>query len=312
MLQQTTVAAVKSYFTTFLARWPTVEALAAAPDAEVMQAWAGLGYYARARNLLACARVVATEHGGRFPQEEDTLRSLPGIGPYTAGAIAAIAFDRPCIAQDGNVERVAARLEALETPLPAARPAIGAVVREMLAKDRPGDFAQALMDLGATICTPRGPACVLCPLTGDCAAARRGDPEGFPVKPAKAPKPRRRGAAFVLLSNDLVALEQRPPRGLLGGMSAFPATPLTLDIDPAEALAHAPLEARWRRLPGDVTHVFTHFALDLSVFVATIPLAAAAPRNCRWAARATLDKEGLPTLMRKAAVHAELIVARPD
>ncbi len=309
MLQRTTVAAVESYFTAFLQRWPTVEALAQAPLDDVLAAWAGLGYYARARNLHACARLIAEKFEGRFPDEEAALMRLPGVGPYTAAAIAAIAFDRPCVAQDGNVERVVARLFAISTPLPRAKAEIRERAASFLARERPGDFAQALMDLGATICTPRAPQCLLCPLAADCAAAQLQRPEAFPVKPEKIKKPHRRGAAFVLWRGDKVLLRRRPEKGLLGGMFGFPSTPLEQDVSPQEFAAHAPMKARWRPLPGAVRHVFTHFSLELCVFAAEIAKPPSIGENCRWANACGMDKEGLPTLMRKVAVHAGLIRA---
>jgi len=311
MLQQTMVATVERYFAKFLARWPTVEALAAAPPEDVLAEWAGLGYYARARNLHACARAVATEHGGRFPRGEEALRRLPGVGPYTAAAIAAIAFDSPCVARDGNVERVVSRLFAISAPPRRAKAEITERAGSFLSRERPGDFAQALMDLGATVCSPRAPDCGRCPLNGACAARRDGTPEAFPVKSPKSGKPRRRGAAFVLLCGDRALLRRRPPKGLLGGMMSFPATPLTRDVDPADARAHAPLRARWSALDRTVIHVFTHFSLELTVFTARIeppaPEPARLPPNCLWAEVARLDKEGLPTLMRKTAICAGLV-----
>ncbi len=307
MLQQTTVATVKAYYQTFLARWPTVEALAAAPLEEVLAAWAGLGYYARARNLHACAGRVARDHGGRFPQSETALRSLPGVGPYTAGAIAAIAFDAPATAIDGNVERVMARLHAVATPLRQAKPLLREKVEAMLPAARAGDFAQALMDLGATICTPRAPKCGVCPLAADCAAYRAGAADAYPIKEKKAPKPKRRGAIFVLRRGDATLVSRRPPKGLFGGMSVFPATPFDRDVAPDEWLAFAPCPADWRALPETVAHVFTHFALDAAILVASATAAGPVAADCRWAARRDLDKEGLPTLMRKAASLAGLL-----
>ncbi|WP_363345791.1 A/G-specific adenine glycosylase [Methylocystis echinoides] len=307
MLQQTTVATVRGYYEAFLARWPTVEALAAAPLEDVLAAWAGLGYYARARNLHACAGRVARELGGRFPQSEAALRGLPGVGPYTAGAIAAIAFDAPSAAIDGNVERVMARLHAIAAPLRQAKPLVREKVEEMLPAARAGDFAQALMDLGATVCTPRAPNCGACPLAADCVAYRCGVAEAYPIKGKKAEKPKRRGAIFVLQRGDFALLARRPPKGLLGGMSAFPATPFDRDVPPDDWLGFAPCPAAWRALPESVAHVFTHFALSATVFVARTtsprPLGSAG----RWAALSDLDKEGLPTLMRKAAAAAGLL-----
>jgi A/G-specific adenine glycosylase len=305
MLQQTTVEAVKPYYAAFLARWPSVEALAAAPAEQVMKAWAGLGYYARARNLHACAQEIAAR-GGAFPRDEASLLALPGIGPYTAAAIASIAFDAPCVAVDGNVERVVARLFAVERPAGEAKRELRDRAQSLAPGLRAGDFTQALMDLGATVCAPHGPRCDDCPFHGACEAARRGAPEAFPVKPPKQPKPERRGAAFVLLSDGAALLRTRPPRGLLGGMSEFPSTPFRADLDPRAARLHAPAAARWRELPGAVEHVFTHFSLRLTIFSATLPPPRPSIDDCRWTELARLSAEGLPTLMRKVAAHAGL------
>ena len=266
MLQQTTVPHATSYFLKFLQRWPSVEALAAAPDDAVMAAWAGLGYYARARNLLACARAVAGAHGGVFPTSEDGLRSLPGVGGYTAAAITAIAFDQPANVVDGNVERVVARLYAVETPLLAAKPEITALAAILAKGPRPGDWAQALMDLGSLVCRPKAPLCDRCPLAADCQARAGGAPETYPRRAKKADRPRRRGGAFVLLWDDKVALVRRPPKGLLGGMLGLPTTDWRTKAWPeADALAAAPAPASWRRL-GEIEHTFTHFALTLEVY----------------------------------------------
>ncbi len=265
-LQQTTVPHATPYFLKFLTRWPTVSELAAAPDAEVMAAWAGLGYYARARNLLACARAVASEHGGVFPDTAEGLQALPGVGAYTAAAVAAIAFDRAANVVDGNVERVMARLHAVETPLPDAKPALKVLAGDLVTADRPGDWAQALMDLGATICRPKAPLCDLCPLSMACKALAAGAPETYPRKTPKADRPRRYGAAYLLVRKGEVALVQRPPKGLLGGMLGLP----TSDWGPSplsarQVLAAAPTPADWRHV-GDIDHVFTHFALTLQVW----------------------------------------------
>ena len=261
MLQQTTTPHATPYFEAFTARWPTVSDLAAADDADVMAAWAGLGYYARARNLLACARVVAGEHGGVFPDSEAGLLALPGVGAYTAAAVAAIAFGRPANVVDGNVERVMARLFAVETPLPAARPELRRLAATLVSDDRPGDWAQALMDLGATVCRPGRPLCERCPLTGWCAAFQSGRPERWPLKTPKAERPRRRGVAWVLRDGEgRVALVRRPDTGLLGGMLGLP----TSDWSSAPVEAAPPAAADWRHA-GTVEHVFTHFALTLEV-----------------------------------------------
>jgi len=305
MLQQTTVAAVGPYFSKFLERWPTVENLAAAPDEEIMRAWAGLGYYSRARNLLACARAIVARGG--FPADEPGLRELPGIGPYTAAAIAAIAFGQRAVVVDGNVERVVARQFAIETPLPQAKPEIRTRADELTPQNRAGDFAQAMMDLGATICTPRKPACVLCPFNQGCAARKQGDAETYPRRVPKSERPERRGAAFVAIRMDgAVLVQTRPPKGLLGGMTEFPGTEWSADFDEARAKNVAPLALDWRRKSGDVVHVFTHFALKLTVYVGKAPAARAAPAGARWIAGHMLADEALPSLMRKVASHAGL------
>lgn len=304
MLQQTTVATVKSYYYDFLERWPDVGALAAAETSDVMKAWAGLGYYSRARNLKKCAETVVAEHGGRFPDTEAGLAALPGIGPYTAAAIAAIAFDRPAPVVDGNVERVFTRIQAIETPLPAAKPEIRAVVSRLVPVDRPGDFAQATMDLGATLCTPKRPKCVPCPVREDCAAIRQGDPERFPYKAAKAQKPARKGAAFVAVAPDgAILLRRRPERGLLGGMSEVPTTAWTSRTDGGTDPSSAPFVANWQQR-GSISHVFTHFSLELSVFEAEID--GSAPEGHWWSPPHELPGEALPTVMKKV-----LEAARP-
>jgi A/G-specific adenine glycosylase len=261
MLQQTTVPHATPYFLDFTRRWPRVTDLAAAPDAEVMAAWAGLGYYARARNLLACARAVAGRHGGVFPDTEEGLLALPGVGAYTAAAVAAIAFDRPANVVDGNVERVMARLYAVEGPLPGSKPELKALAAKRVTGDRPGDWAQALMDLGATICRPKQPLCDRCPVAETCVARAQGAPETYPRKDAKAERPRRRGVAYVLTKGNAVGLVRRPDKGLLGGMLALPTS--DWGAKPAD-LAGAPAPARWRSV-GSIEHVFTHFALTLEV-----------------------------------------------
>jgi A/G-specific adenine glycosylase len=306
MLQQTTVKTVAPYYARFIARWPDVGSLAAAPLQEVLKAWAGLGYYARARNLHACAKAVVKRHGGQFPSSEEELQALPGIGGYTAAAIAAIAFDRPAVPVDGNIERVVARLFAVEKPLPAAKPAIRRLAQTLMPHPRAGDFAQALMDLGATICTPKKPACALCPLNVSCAARRRGDPEVFPSKAPKVEGKLRRGAAFVVLRADgKVLLRSRPAKGLLGGMTEFPTTEWTHDFNAASALREAPrLKTKWRSLLGVVTHVFTHFPLELVIYTAEVPRGTRAPKGARWVPLEHLAGEALPTLMRKVAAHA--------
>jgi A/G-specific adenine glycosylase len=307
MLQQTTVKTVGPYFARFLARWPDVDALAAAPLDDVLRLWAGLGYYARARNLHACAIAVA-ERGG-FPRTEADLVTLPGIGRYTAAAISAIAFDAGAVPVDGNVERVVTRLFAVEQELPAAKPEIQRLAHSLMPDARTGDFAQALMDLGATICTPVKPACALCPWMADCAARLRGDPQTFPRKAPKREGKLRRGAAFVVVRADgCVLLRSRPPKGLLGGMTEVPTTAWSHDFDDTQATQEAPRLSRatpkWKRLPGVVTHVFTHFPLELVVCAAEVPRGAGAPDGARWVAIDKLPDEALPTVMRKVLAHA--------
>jgi len=268
MLQQTTVAHATPYFIAFTRRWPTVRDLAAAPDAEVMAAWAGLGYYARARNLLACAKAVTQAHGGEFPGHEAALRTLPGVGAYTAAAIAAIAFNRPATVVDGNVERVIARLYAVETPIPAGKVEIAGLAGALSSAERPGDWAQAMMDLGSMICRPREPLCPRCPLAEFCLGRAGGEPAAFPRRAEVKARPHRHGVAFRLTCNGSIGLVRRPPRGLLGGMLALPTTawretPWTA----SEALAEAPTEANWRAA-GEVEHVFTHFSLTLAIYAA--------------------------------------------
>lgn len=294
MLQQTTVAAVIPYFERFTARWPTVEALAAADDADVMAAWAGLGYYARARNLLACARAVARDHGGAFPDTEEALRALPGIGAYTGAAIAAMAFGRRAVVVDANVERVVARLFAMAQPLPAARAAIRAAADAITPEMRAGDFAQAMMDLGATICTARNPACGICPLREDCAAFRTADPTAFPVKAPKKTRPHRLGHGWWLERAGHVWLVRRPGRGMLGGMRALPTSDWSEAPDPTP-----PVDARWRRLEPPVTHVFTHFSLALTVHHAAWD--GDPPGEGEWWPVDRIGEAGLPTLFARAA-----------
>lgn len=314
MLQQTTVKTVGPYFERFLTRWPDVGSLAAASLDDVLRAWAGLGYYARARNLHACAQAVAGDHGGRFPDSEEALRALPGIGAYTAAAIAAIAFGARASPVDGNIERVVARLFAVEEQLPAGKARIRALAQGLTPQYRAGDFAQAMMDLGATICTPKRPACALCPWNTACEAHHRQMPESFPRKAAKVAGRLRRGAAFWVVRADGYALVRtRPPRGLLGSMTEVPTTAWAQDFDEVRALDAAPhLAVRagkpsplaWRRVPGVVTHVFTHFPLELVVYTTVVARTAAVPEGMRWVALARLDEEALPTVMRKVVAHA--------
>jgi A/G-specific adenine glycosylase len=384
MLQQTTVKAVGPYYARFLARFPTIVALAQAELDDVLKLWAGLGYYARARNLHGCARMVVERHNGHFPDSEAALRELPGIGDYTAAAIAAIAFDKPAAPVDGNIERVVARLHAVEQELPGAKPRIRQLAAALTPLRRAGDFAQAMMDLGSTICTPKQPACALCPWTDACAARKRGDAETFPRKAPKSSGKLRRGAAFVVVRADgRVLLRTRAARGLLGGMTEVPNSVWTHDFDEDTALDHAPQllslgalssallvasprvrgevdrgnrgrvrgtlsesnspkepltptlspragrgrlrresatrsdcdrsiperQPTWRRMPGVVRHVFTHFPLELVVYRANVPTKTAAPAGTRWVAMAALGAEALPNVMRKVIAHAGVMAA---
>jgi A/G-specific adenine glycosylase len=313
MLQQTTVTAVAPYYMRFVARFPSVAKLAAADIEDVLKLWAGLGYYARARNLHACAKAVAAR--GAFPDREEALLALPGIGPYTAAAIAAIAFDRKASPVDGNVERVVTRLFAIEQQLPSAKPTIRALAAQLVPDRRSGDFAQAMMDLGATVCTPKAPACMLCPFAGSCVARPRGDAETFPRKKKKPEGRLRRGAAYVAVRADgHVLVRRRAAKGLLGGMTEVPTTEWLAEFDETGARGGAPKfaparggrarKASWRRIPGVVTHVFTHFPLELVVLTARVPNSAAAPDGMRWIAREDIAGAALPSLMRKVLAHA--------
>jgi A/G-specific adenine glycosylase len=334
MLQQTGVKTVGPYFTKFVARWPDVETLGRASLDEVLRMWAGLGYYSRARNLHACAVAVRRDHAGMFPDTEEGLRALPGIGPYTAAAIAAIAFGRSTMPVDGNIERVVTRLFAVEESLPQAKRLIHQLATTLLdrsragdekscagdeksragdektrpgdEKSRAGDSAQALMDLGSTICTPKKPACALCPLNQGCVSHARGDQESFPRKAPKKTGVLRRGAAFVVTRQDEVLVRTRAEKGLLGGMTEVPTSHWLADQDDATALKQAPLlngSARWHRKQGTVTHVFTHFPLELVVYTANIPARRRAPKGMRWVPVATLGQEALPNVMRKVIAH---------
>ncbi|MFO7758946.1 MAG: A/G-specific adenine glycosylase [Roseovarius sp.] len=302
MLQQTTVAAVRRYFERFTTLWPTVGALAAAPDSDVMGEWAGLGYYARARNLLKCARAVAQDHGGVFPQTRDGLMRLPGIGPYTAAAIAAIAFDKPEVVVDGNVERVMARLFDIHTPLPRAKPELTRAAAALTPGDRPGDYAQAVMDLGATICAPRAPACGICPWREPCAARAAGTALGLPHKTPKKTKPTRLGYAYVARRADgAYLLEDRPEKGLLGGMLGWPGSEWGDAPDPAP-----PVPADWRMMDAEARHTFTHFHLRLRVLVAHVDVDAM-PDKGRFFQGHDFRPAHLPTVMRKV-----FDLARPE
>jgi A/G-specific adenine glycosylase len=327
MLQQTGVKTVGPYFEKFLARWPDVAALGHASQDDVLRMWAGLGYYSRARNLHACAVAVLRDHGGVFPDTEEGLRQLPGIGPYTAAAIGAIAFDIRTMPVDGNIERVVSRLFAVEESLPQAKPLIQQLAATLLGpsragdeksragdeKSRAGDSAQALMDLGSSICTPKKPACALCPLNGDCAARARGDQETFPRKAPKKTGTLRRGAAFVVTRGDELLVRTRAEKGLLGGMTEVPGSAWVTDQDDKVALEQAPVlkgVTRWHRKAGVVTHVFTHFPLELAVYTADVAARTRAPDGMRWVPIATLADEALPNVMRKAIAHGLDLRAR--
>jgi A/G-specific adenine glycosylase len=312
MLQQTTVKTVAPYYREFLQRWPNVARLAEATLEDVLKCWAGLGYYARARNLHACAQAVVQRHGGKFPPDETALRALPGIGAYTAAAVAAIAFDRPHVPVDGNIERVVARLFAIREALPAAKPTIQRLAQAMLPQRRSGDFAQALMDLGATICTPKKPACAQCPWMTACAARARGQQEVFPIKAAKEKGKLRRGAAYVVVRADAAVLVRtRPTNGLLGGMTEVPTSEWLHEFDQKTASTAAPAfslrqtrKFKWRRIPGTVNHVFTHFPLQLDVYRAEVPARTTPPAGSRWVPIEKLAGEAFPTVMRKVLAHA--------
>jgi A/G-specific adenine glycosylase len=309
MLQQTGVKTVGPYFVKFLARWPDVTALAASSLDDVLRMWAGLGYYSRARNLHACAVCLVRDHGGVFPDTEASLRALPGIGPYTAAAIAAIAFNRPTMPVDGNIERVVSRLFAVDEPLPQAKPLIQKLAKTLLGAVvaaegacRAGDSAQALMDLGSSICSPQKPACALCPLNEGCAARLRGDQERFPRKAPRKSGELRRGAAFVVRRGDEILLRARPEKGLLGGMTEVPGSDWIVAQQDAAARTQAPRlkgMTRWHRKTGVVSHVFTHFPLQLAVYTASVPARTRAPDGMRWVQIAALHDEALPNVMRK-------------
>ena len=307
MLQQTTVTTVTPYFRLFVERWPTVHDLATADLDQVLHAWQGLGYYARARNLLACAKRVSGDMAGVFPDQENDLRRLPGIGPYTAAAIAAIAFDQPATPVDGNIERVMSRLHRIETPLPAAKPEIAEVAQRLTPRQRAGDFAQALMDLGATVCRPRRPNCGACPWNAHCLARAAGIQESLPKKLPKIARPTRHGVAFWATRGDgRVLLRRRPERGLLGGMMEFPSTkwrecPWRI----RSAISAAPFAAAWRELPGSVRHSFTHFHLELRIMTANTK----EEIEGFWWPPDRLAEQALPTIMKKVARHAKTGIA---
>jgi A/G-specific adenine glycosylase len=312
MLQQTTVKTVAPYFLDFLARWPTVEALAAARLDDILHAWQGLGYYARARNLHRCAQAVSCGHGGKFPESEEALRALPGVGPYTAAAIAAIAFDRKATAVDGNVERVVARLFAVEDPLPESKPKVKALAETLTPDARPGDHAQAMMDLGAVICTPRRPRCTLCPWSDRCAGRKAGLAEVLPSRRPKQARPLRAGYVYWLVRDGTeVLLRRRPENGLLGGLMELPSTDWREGGLPlADANRLAPAKASWRMLPGVVRHGFTHFELELKVLVGRFEetagrtSAAIEGQVPCWCRLDRLSDHALPTVMKKVVEHA--------
>ena len=310
MLQQTTVKAVIPYFERFVARWPDVGQLASASLEDVLQMWAGLGYYSRARNLKKCADAVAENFGGQFPDTEDMLRTLPGIGPYTAAAIAAIAFGRKATPVDGNIERVVARLFAVRQQLPQSKPEIKRLAATLTPSRRAGDFAQAMMDLGSNICSPKRPSCLMCPLQQDCAAHAHGLEEVLPLKRQRAGRPVRRGVAFVVLREDgKVLLRQRAEAGLLGGMLEVPSTPWGDEAPPfKDAKRSSPVSGDWWPVPGIVVHVFTHFRLELTVYRVLVPTETsltfwAEPERCRWVARRDLHAQALPSVMKKVIAH---------
>jgi A/G-specific adenine glycosylase len=311
MLQQTTVATVGPYFQKFLAKWPTVEDLAGADVDAVMHAWAGLGYYSRARNLHACAKAVVTLHGGVFPSSEEGLISLPGIGPYTAAAVAAIAYGVSATVVDGNVERVVARLFSIHEPMPAAKKKIREMAATLTPKKRAGDFAQAMMDLGATTCTPKRPACERCPFAKSCQALHEGDPESLPVKAPKKEKPTRRGVVFWCVRDDgAVLIRKRPPKGLLGGMMEIPSTEWLADApgvtgesrSRARLMEQAPTKAKWKKQSGEVRHTFTHFHLVLDLYLATVCDDAEAQGE--WVQADDLGDHAFPTVMKKVIALA--------
>ncbi len=312
MLQQTTVKAVVPYFENFTRRWPTVAALATAPLNDVLAAWAGLGYYARARNMHACARVVARDHAGRFPANEAALLELPGVGPYTAAAIVSIGHGLKATPVDGNVERVVSRLFAVREPLPGTKPLVRAYAQTLTPDQRAGDFAQAMMDLGATVCTPKSPSCLICPLAAPCQAKQLGIAADLPIKSAKAERPLRYGIAFVVERDDgAVLLRRRPATGLLGGMIEVPSTEWLAAVPCANAARAAePVEAPYTDLDVAVVHVFTHFRLELLVRRAVLSQTAARrvpEMTGRFVPRVALDEEALPTVMRKVLVAAGLL-----
>ena len=302
LLQQTTAQAAAPYYQAFIARWPRVEDLAASPIEDIMSAFAGLGYYSRARNLHACAKEIAGR-GGKFPSEEAALRALPGVGEYTAAAIAAIAFGRRTAPVDGNIARILARLIALEKPIASARRELSVAARALAPSQRAGDFAQALMDIGATLCRPRNPACGHCPLAQDCAARQAGVPEAYPRRGEAKARPRRQGAVFFARRADGAFLaRRRPPHGLLASTVELPGSLWTAE-GPADGVREAPpIAVRWRKLPGTVEQAFTHFALELTIYASSFD--GVAPEGCFWISSDTTGPAGFSSVMRKAVEHA--------
>ncbi|MEN2495149.1 MAG: Adenine DNA glycosylase [Hyphomicrobiaceae bacterium hypho_1] len=310
MLQQTNVKTVIPYFRKFVMRWPTVSELAVACEYNVLEEWAGLGYYMRARNLHACAKQVVSDYGGRFPEEESELLKLPGVGPYTAAAIAAIAFGKCATPVDGNVERVVSRLFAVEQPLPQSKPRLRSLAAQLTPVERPGDFAQAMMDLGATVCTAKRPSCLMCPLHNQCNAHVLGLASRLPVKMPKPKRPVRYGIGFLALSEDgQLLLRRRPERGLLARMMEIPSTEwLNTNQNLDKALRTAPIHADWWHIPGIVTHTFSHFRLELKVYRAIVKKDTtltlwADPNRCTWVPRNDLQYHALPSVMRKIIAH---------
>lgn len=296
MLQQTTVAAVKDYFNRFTTRWPTVVSLAAADDGDVMAEWAGLGYYARARNLLKCARVINDEHSGVFPDDHATLLTLPGIGPYTAAAISSIAFDLRRVVVDGNVERVMSRLYDIHAPLPASKLELTAKAERLTPNQRTGDYAQAVMDLGATICTPKSPACGICPWHKPCKARKAGTAPDLPKKTPKKPKPIRHGTVYLGRRADGAwLLERRPDKGLLGGMLGWPGSDW-IDVTTPRPIGTPPTPADWKTEEREVRHTFTHFHLLLTIMTATVE----DDEQLLFLGHNDFRSSDLPTVMRKA------------
>jgi A/G-specific adenine glycosylase len=302
MLQQTTVATVKPYFKKFILRWPTIEDLASAELDEILVQWQGLGYYARARNMHQCAAVVVADYGGHFPQDLKMLKKLPGIGEYTAAAILSIAFQKQATVIDGNVERVMSRLYAIETPLPQSKQEIKNYAEALTPEKKPGDYAQAVMDLGATVCTPTSPRCLLCPLTEECKGYKTGKPEGFPVKLPKAKRPVKTGIVFWIenVDNGAVLLRKRPLKGLLAGMMEIPSTEWKVDtLNEVEALSEAPIITEWINTDKQINHTFTHFSLILKIYKGIVKSKTALPAHCLWCKKEKFDHYAIPTVMKK-------------